>query len=51
MEEKKNQVVYSDSEEAIKTKKKDRSIWKKAGGALAAIGALAVIIIKDMNKK
>jgi len=50
MEEKKKQVVSSDNEEPIKTKK-DKSIWKKVGGALAAIGALAVIITKDMNKK
>lgn len=50
MEEKKNQVVSSDNEEPIKTKKK-KGLGKKIGGALAAIGALAVIIIKDMNKK
>ncbi len=45
MEEKKNQVVSSDSEEPIKTKK-DRSVWKKVGEAALAIGALVVIILK-----
>ena len=47
MEEQKKLVVPSDNEEPIKTtKKKDRSIWKKAGEAALSIGALAVIIIK-----
>lgn len=47
MEEKKKQVVPSDNEEPIKTtKKKDRSIWKKVGGAAVAIGSLVVIILR-----
>lgn len=51
MEEQKKQVVPSDNEEPIKTtKKKDRSIWKKAGEAALSIGALAVIIIKKINE-
>lgn len=45
MEEKKNQVVSSDNEEPIKTKKV-RSIWKKVGGAALSIGALVAIILK-----
>lgn len=48
MEEKKNQVVFSDNEEPIKTKK-DRSIWKKVGGAALSIGALAVILFKGQK--
>ena len=45
MEEKKIQVVPSDNEEPIKTKK-DKSIWKKACGAAVAIGSLVVIILR-----
>lgn len=35
----------------IKTKKKDKSVWKSLGMAVAAVGGLVVIIAKGMNKK
>ena len=49
MEEKKNQVVSSDNEEPIKAKK-DKSIWKKVGGAALSIGALAFILLKGKKQ-
>ena len=39
------------SEDTIKTKKKDKSVWKSLGMAAVAIGGLAVTIAKEMNKK
>lgn len=39
------------SEDKIKTKKKDKSVWMRLGGAALAVGGLAVTIAKAMNKK
>lgn len=39
------------SGDTIKTKKKDKSVWKSLGMAAVAIGGLTVTIAKEMNKK
>ena len=52
MEEKKNQVVSSNNEEPIKTRKKKNhtGLWANIGVAVVAIGGIAIKIIKEMNK-
>lgn len=39
------------SEDTIKTKKKDKSTWKRLGVVVAAVGGLAITIAKELNKK
>ena len=39
------------SEDTIKTKKKDKSVWKSLGMAAMAVVAVAGTIAKEMNKK
>lgn len=39
------------SEDKIKTKKKDKSVWKALGLAAVAVGGLAVKLAKELNKK
>lgn len=39
------------SEDTIKTKKKNKSTWKRLGLAVAAVGGLAITIAKELNKK
>ncbi len=39
------------SGDKIKTKKKDKSVWKNLGMAVVAVGGLVVTIAKEMNKK
>lgn len=39
------------SEDTIKTKKKDKSTWKRLCVAVAAVGGLAITIAKELNKK
>lgn len=38
------------SEDTIKTKKKDKSVWKNLGMAAVAVVGFAVTIAKEMNK-
>lgn len=39
------------SEDTIKTKKKDKSVWKNLGMAAVAVVGFAVTIAKEMKKK
>ena len=39
------------SEDKIKTKKKDKSVWKNLGMAVVAVGGIAATIAKAMNEK
>ncbi len=39
------------SEDKIKTKKKDKSVWKSLAMAAVAVGGLVATIAKGMNKK
>lgn len=39
------------SEDKIKTKKKDKSVWKNLGKAVLAVGAVFLTITQAMNKK
>jgi hypothetical protein len=52
MDEKKNQVVSSDNEEPIKTKKKKNhtDLLANIGFAVVAVGGAAIKFIKDRNK-
>lgn len=36
------------SDEKIKTKKKDKSVWKALGGAALAVGSVAVLVAKEV---
>lgn len=38
------------SEDTIKTKKKDKSVWKSVGGAALAVGTLVIsVLLKKKN--
>lgn len=52
MEEKKKQVVSSDNEEPIKTKKKKNhtGLLANIGVAVVALGGIAIKIAKEMNR-
>ena len=52
MEEKGKQVVKSDNDEPIKTKKKKntKGIWGNLATVAAAVGSITLLIIKEMNK-
>ena len=39
------------SEDTIKTKKKDKSVWKSLGMAALAVGGVVLTVAKEMNKK
>ena len=37
------------SDEKIKTKKKDKSVWKTLGSAALAVGGVAVMVAKALS--
>ena len=39
------------SEDTIKTKKKEKGVWKALGLAAVAVGGLAVTLAKELYKK
>ena len=39
------------SEDTIKTKKKDKSVWKSLGMAALAVGGAVFTIAKELKKK
>lgn len=53
MEQKKNQVVYSEKEEPIKTKKKrnTKGVMKKVGTMFLSLGAIVLAIMKSKEGK
>ena len=39
------------SEDTIKTKKKDKSVWKNLGKAALAVGGVVLLVAKELNQK
>ena len=39
------------SEDTIKTKKKDKSVWKHLGKAALAVGGVVLLVAKELNQK